>query len=278
MGPIWGRQDPGGPPVGPMNFAIWDPDNSYMITSLAIIRSPGNNSQESPENVNNDHDKMKQTKTVSVYYGMYVAYSDQHLCIRITDCIRCFWAESVSPQLGLEPWILGSVLNALPLEEKCRKFSTPCFEFWLAIEILPHVMAWCRQASHYLNQCWPRSMLTTYGVSEKGHGIQHGSEGCGFKSHLCDIHLRAISLEDIYPWIEFENTFLNMLLHIPEANEFTETHPTLWGWHCAYWWPTTILWSNIWCIDEQVRATLCARAVFRKYEVYELYWVNQLHR
>ena len=24
MGPIWGRQDPGGPHVGPENFAIWD--------------------------------------------------------------------------------------------------------------------------------------------------------------------------------------------------------------------------------------------------------------
>ena len=24
MGPIWGRQDPGGPHDGPMNFAIWD--------------------------------------------------------------------------------------------------------------------------------------------------------------------------------------------------------------------------------------------------------------
>ena len=23
MGPIWGRQDPDGPHVGPMNFAIW---------------------------------------------------------------------------------------------------------------------------------------------------------------------------------------------------------------------------------------------------------------
>ena len=23
MGPIWGRQDPGGPHLGPMNFAIW---------------------------------------------------------------------------------------------------------------------------------------------------------------------------------------------------------------------------------------------------------------
>ena len=24
VGPIWGRQDPGGPHVGPMNFAIWE--------------------------------------------------------------------------------------------------------------------------------------------------------------------------------------------------------------------------------------------------------------
>ena len=24
MGPIWGRQDPGGPHVGPTNFVIWD--------------------------------------------------------------------------------------------------------------------------------------------------------------------------------------------------------------------------------------------------------------
>ena len=24
MGPIWDLQDPGGPHVGPMNFAIWD--------------------------------------------------------------------------------------------------------------------------------------------------------------------------------------------------------------------------------------------------------------
>ena len=24
MGPIWGRQDPGGPHFGPMNIAIWE--------------------------------------------------------------------------------------------------------------------------------------------------------------------------------------------------------------------------------------------------------------
>ena len=37
MGPIWGRQDPGGPHVGPMNFAIWVvmPEYSGCITRRA---------------------------------------------------------------------------------------------------------------------------------------------------------------------------------------------------------------------------------------------------
>ena len=45
MGPIWGQQGPGGPHVGPMNFAIWEYINtqnppreisSYEI-SVAIL-------------------------------------------------------------------------------------------------------------------------------------------------------------------------------------------------------------------------------------------------
>ena len=31
MGPIWGEQDPGGPHVGPMNFAIWGCYSSRLI-------------------------------------------------------------------------------------------------------------------------------------------------------------------------------------------------------------------------------------------------------
>ena len=33
MGPIWGRHDPGGPQVGPMNFAIW------VVRQMAAILS-----------------------------------------------------------------------------------------------------------------------------------------------------------------------------------------------------------------------------------------------
>ena len=31
MGPIWGRQDPGGPHIGPMNFAIWEGFLTWLL-------------------------------------------------------------------------------------------------------------------------------------------------------------------------------------------------------------------------------------------------------
>ena len=36
MGPIWGRRDPGGPHVGPMNFAIWGltSPNAVIVASF----------------------------------------------------------------------------------------------------------------------------------------------------------------------------------------------------------------------------------------------------
>ena len=34
-GPIWGRQDPGGPHVGPVNFAIWEASH-FIMSSTGI--------------------------------------------------------------------------------------------------------------------------------------------------------------------------------------------------------------------------------------------------
>ena len=38
MGPIWGRQVPGGPHVGPMNFAIWVlvPDDARPSEDIGV--------------------------------------------------------------------------------------------------------------------------------------------------------------------------------------------------------------------------------------------------
>ena len=38
MGPIWGRQDPGGPHNGPMNFAIWDSISDNIILTVVWLK------------------------------------------------------------------------------------------------------------------------------------------------------------------------------------------------------------------------------------------------
>ena len=38
IGPIWGRQDPGGPHVGPMNFAIWE-EITELLTVVIVVTS-----------------------------------------------------------------------------------------------------------------------------------------------------------------------------------------------------------------------------------------------
>ena len=41
MGPIWGRQDPGGPHVGLMNFAIWEQSTQKLRSAgMLLISQP----------------------------------------------------------------------------------------------------------------------------------------------------------------------------------------------------------------------------------------------
>ena len=41
MGPIWGRQDPGGPHVSPMNFAIWETITEITTSTYTVQIWPG---------------------------------------------------------------------------------------------------------------------------------------------------------------------------------------------------------------------------------------------
>ena len=40
MGPVWGRQDPGGSHVGPMNFAIWNAGTERCYIRNALLHRP----------------------------------------------------------------------------------------------------------------------------------------------------------------------------------------------------------------------------------------------
>ena len=42
MGPIWGRQDPGGPYVGAMEFVIWVDKSIYVTKTKTLFKTISN--------------------------------------------------------------------------------------------------------------------------------------------------------------------------------------------------------------------------------------------
>ena len=92
------------------------------------------------------------------------------------------WPRGTASQA---PWIVSFPFNSLATGRFQRNFRKVIFQLalvigglsisckivlkWMPVDLidgkstLVQVMAWCRQASHYLSQCWPRS-LSPYGV------------------------------------------------------------------------------------------------------------------
>ena len=71
MGPIWGRQDPGGPHVGPMNFAIWDGIPYCMHSGLCNQHLGGEQPQLSCQQIRFSH----KSYVLWFYYGTRIFHS-----------------------------------------------------------------------------------------------------------------------------------------------------------------------------------------------------------
>ena len=90
MGPIWGRQDPGGPHVGPTNFAIW-----------------GLSSQT------------RQHICICIY--MYIICKQLHLL-----CLPCLWnlpGTMLSEYSFI--WNIGAVTSEMPIKLKSNMYNRP---------------------------------------------------------------------------------------------------------------------------------------------------------
>ena len=74
-GPTWGRQDPGGPHVGPMNLAIW-----------ATSQRPNTSFVNSPPQI------------------LHITYEDLYLHIRLSPWLNLRSFENRSDLLGLTQW------------------------------------------------------------------------------------------------------------------------------------------------------------------------------
>ena len=98
MGPIWGRQDPGGPHVGPMNFAFWV--NQYNLCQIQTYNyiAPA---------WSQEYNSLASTQTVSVIIG--------HLLIRhVKQISHNSWflldiAFNCLSEANISSWIKGIV-------------------------------------------------------------------------------------------------------------------------------------------------------------------------
>ena len=91
------------------------------------------------------------------------------------DCYTAlaWWQLVDSNHVGLTHWTLGNFRHAIFKQISVIDGWRICCEIaliWMPLDFtddqstLVQVLAWCRQAtSHYLSQCWPRSLLP-YGV------------------------------------------------------------------------------------------------------------------
>ena len=85
-------------------------------------------------------------------------------------CVSQFWwVNSLAP--GKFEWNFKFLIFQIISVIDGWVISTELALWWMSLDLtddkstLVQVMAWCRQAtSHYLNQCWPRS-LSPYGVT-----------------------------------------------------------------------------------------------------------------
>ena len=87
-----------------------------------------------------------------------------------TEMLLFLFVNSLAPGKS-ECDFKNSIFNLVSLTGICRTSYANTLR-WMPLDLtdgkstLVQVMAWCRQAtSHYLNQCWPRSM-SPYGVTK----------------------------------------------------------------------------------------------------------------
>ena len=99
MGLIWGRQDPGGPHVGPLNFAVWDVHHNQRWEKILVLF--------------HTHIKRKSSLNVVVIQHMvhFTQIYDTDTTINISnvkfeDEVRKFYAFHMQPYTAKLVWML----------------------------------------------------------------------------------------------------------------------------------------------------------------------------
>ena len=120
MGPIWGRQDPGGPHVGPMNFAICVTLH-YRNAALITIADLDSGSSLGRCQVIHRNPRVAMIPTLSSLepggtggcrkFQTWHLIGWQHSCQPIKTHVRKSWQPTVSPRttelVSWRPWVFS---------------------------------------------------------------------------------------------------------------------------------------------------------------------------
>ena len=118
---------------------------------------------------------------------------------------------------------------------------------WMSLDLsddestLVQVMAWCRQAtSHYLSQCWPRSLLP-YGVTKP----QWVKENHVLSYYICvpnksESHMLEISVDALW----FISLFLHGDILNGYASRITLWSPVMWSFDIFFLFASTKRWKK----------------------------------
>ena len=102
MGPIWGRQDPGGPHVGPMNLAIWETINTLRQLDLLHLNWTDIvwgccNTVNTLQNTHNNtpHSSHVRVSFVSSMHDLLSTFIIELMCLAVTLSKRLFAKHEV---------------------------------------------------------------------------------------------------------------------------------------------------------------------------------------
>ena len=138
MGPIWGRQDPGGPFVGPMNFAIWDHKWWLKLAVCLLLPLLVFEGFEISQNLfwSNRHSVWCSNVEQCTFTGNIISHTQMNLQIPLCNCFLDIIKCTVSIRCPI-PLLSGDILYTLPIWQRLWYCNVAGYPYKQHIVILP---------------------------------------------------------------------------------------------------------------------------------------------
>ena len=201
MGPIWGQQDPGGPHVGPMNFAIWDVSCEFKLILTYVL-----------------------------YLLMSCGMQYHVTCILYSIIAR----PKVFNTLEYEQ-------NGRYFADNIFKYILYNEKVWVLIKINRLRFGAQQVASNYLNQCWPECMTchkSSLVLNELDANVISGFPCCNFSTCFYDVRAwTSAKQRPLWCWTRW--TLITKVATSMISRRSSRPSPTRACWHLMRKYPSS---------------------------------------